>query len=454
MAVLIDKINHIHKEQKNIVEKVKHEDIQLTDAETEIAQSITSEIAGLYRDEIAQKGFTEDIKIKISNSVKDITKNYDISFEVAKRIEKYVISSITGLGPLENFMKDSSVTEIIVERYDKICIERNGKIVTTKTAFTDEEQLRTVIDRILQPIGRQINLHTPMVDGRLSNGSRVNATIPPVTPDGATLTIRKFAEDKLTGKDYLQFKTLNNEMLLFLIKAVQGRVSMIVSGGTNSGKTTLLNMLSSYIPEDELIITIEDSCELQLNQPHIRRMESRAINTGDMMPVTIQNCVKNALRMRPDRIIVGEIRDGTIVDMMSAMSTGHEGSMSTVHANDPHNLVNSRMPILYSMNENYNFSIESQNVQIAEALYLIVHVKKMKDGVRRITHITEVSGIKDNKILLNDIFYYDEINKMYNATGYVPKRILEVLKTNEIPVSMALFKVKKEGETDGVHINK
>lgn len=454
MAVLIDKINHIRKEQKNIVEKVKHEDIQLTDAETEIAQSITSDIAGLYRDEIAQEGFTEDIKVKISNSVKDITKNYDISFEVAKRIEKYVISSITGLGPLENFMKDSSVTEIIVERYDKICIERNGKIVTTKTAFTDEEQLRTVIDRILQPIGRQINLHTPMVDGRLSNGSRVNATIPPVTPDGATLTIRKFAEDKLTGKDYLQFKTLNNEMLLFLIKAVQGRVSMIVSGGTNSGKTTLLNMLSSYIPEDELIITIEDSCELQLNQPHIRRMESRAINTNDMMPVTIQTCVKNALRMRPDRIIVGEIRDGTIVDMMSAMSTGHEGSMSTVHANDPHNLVNSRMPILYSMNENYNFSIESQNVQIAEALYLIVHIKKMKDGVRRITHITEVSGINDNKILLNDIFYYDEINKMYNATGYVPKRILEVLKTNEIPINMALFKVKKEGKTDGVYINK
>jgi Flp pilus assembly CpaF family ATPase len=283
-----------------------------------------------------------------------------------------------------------------------------------------------------------------MVDARLPDGSRINATIPPVTPDGATLTIRKFPEKTYSGEDYLNFESLSEAMLEFLKTVVKGRCNIIVSGGTGSGKTTLLNMVSAYIPEEELIVTIEDSCELKLSQKNVRRMEVRSGgNAGD---VSMQSLVKNALRMRPDRIIVGEIRDGTVVDMMSAMSTGHDGSMSTVHANNPTNLVNSRLPTLYSQYKEGSFTSEGQVIQITEALNLIVHTARLKGGSRKITYITHVNGIdkESGLVKLENVFRYDGVNDVFKATGYTPINIMERLEEQGITLDPDLFVNKEE----------
>ena len=445
MPLLKNKIKADRDAKQAIDEKLSDVPLRPTEAEADKVKEISERIAAQFREEIAGKGFTEDIKEKIISSVAREAHNLGLDYETQKRIENITVANITGLGPIEPYILDSTVTEIIVQKYDNICIERGGKIYPVDAAFLSEAQLRTIIGRIVQPVGRQINLYTPMVDARLPNGSRVNATIPPVTPDGATLTIRKFPESVMTGDDYLRLRSLDEAMLDFLSKCVEGRVSLIVSGGTSTGKTTLLNMLSLFIPKDELIVTVEDSCELNLSQPNVRRMEARAINTEGMMPITIQSLVRNALRMRPDRLIVGEIRDGTVVDMMSAMSTGHDGSMSTVHANSPINLINARLPILYSMNQSTSFSEDSQRLQIAEALHLIVHIERLKTGERKITHITHVCGIeKDGKVRLRDIFAYNHSNGQFEQTDYTPKKILEHLAANGIETDSSIFKKSKE----------
>ena len=248
----------------------------------------------------------------------------------------------------------------------------------------------------------------------------------------------------MTGEHYLSLESLAKDMLDFLASAVRGKVNILVSGGTSTGKTTLLNMLSTYIPNNELIVTIEDSCELQLRQMNVRRMETRQSVAEGLMPITTQTLVKNALRMRPDRIIVGEIRDGTIVDMMSAMSTGHEGSMSTVHANGPGNLMNARMPILYGMNEHMKFSQDTQSLQISEAIQLIVHISRLSNGKRKITHITEVAGLTERgRVKIEDVFRYNEEKDEFVATGYTPVKTLARMKNNGITVDEAIF--SKEG---------
>ena len=438
-GLLSEKFKNKENTKKAVEEKVKQEEYTPTQQDNEIIETIISEISSKFRDTIAQNGFSDKIKEEIKIAVEQKCQTCQIGYEEQKRIERYALSSIIGYGPLDTYIDDPEVTEIVVQRYDNICIEKKGIVYKTKASFADEAQLKTVIDRILQPIGRQINLFTPMVDGRLPNGSRVNATIPPVTPDGATLTIRKFSTDVLSGQDLINFDSLNIPMLKFLSKCVKSKISLIVSGGTSTGKTTLLNVLSSFIPNNELIITIEDSCELSLKQPNVRRMEARAVNGEGMQPITIQSLVRNSLRMRPDRIIVGEIRDGTVVDMMSAMSTGHEGSMSTVHANSPVALVNSRIPILYSMNSNYSFAESSQKVQIVEALQLIIQITRLDNGERKISQITEVAGLENGKILLRDIFVYDKKNKQFKATGYIPKKIINIAKSHNVDIDEAMF---------------
>ena len=445
MPILKKRIQDDKNEKLAIDNKLSDVPLRPTDAEADKVKEISERIAAQFRDEISGKGFTPDIKDKITAAIAQEAHNLGFDYETQKRIENITVANITGLGPIDPYIMDSTVTEIVVQRYDSICIERGGKIYPVEAAFMSEAQLRTIIGRIVQPVGRQINLYTPMVDARLPNGSRVNATIPPVTPDGATLTIRKFPESVMTGTDYLRLKSLSQPMLNFLAKCVEGRVSLIVSGGTSTGKTTLLNMLSMFIPHDELIVTIEDSCELNLSQPNVRRMEARAINTEGMMPITIQSLVRNALRMRPDRLIVGEIRDGTVVDMMSAMSTGHDGSMSTVHANSPQNLINARLPILYSMNHATSFSEESQRLQIAEALQLIVHIERLKTGERKITHITHVCGLeKDGKVRLKDVFCYNPLSSQFESTGYIPSKILTHLSSNGINPDNSVFNKPKE----------
>ncbi len=434
-------------EKREIESKVESEDMRTTEIEASHVQIILKKISEKYRDEIAKASLEipEELNVEIRKTVVDLCQKLeDVSYESKKRIERLVMANIVGLGVITPYMQDPEVTEIVVQRYDNIVIERNGLIEKVNAAFMNEEHLRNIINRIVQSVGRAINIQSPMVDARLPNGSRVNATIPPVSPDGATLTIRKFSDSAMTGKDYLRLGSLNEKMLYFLAKAVEGRLSMLILGGTGGGKTTLLNMLSNYIPEEELVITVEDSCELNLHQRNVRRMEARlstATGHGERLnDVTIQDLVRNALRMRPDRLIVGEIRDHTVIDMMTAMSTGHEGSMSTVHANSPRNLVVSRLPILYGMSRQMSFSEQAQAIQITEALQLLVQITRLRNGRRVISHITEVTGLDDEyNVIINDIFVYDEEHERHKATGYVPEKLLEKLHIKGIDISSEFF---------------
>ena len=439
MPILREKLRNDKQQRSQIDKKIQNEAMHATKEEAHAVKQIIAAISADFKVELSENGFTQAVTDKIKKSIASRCQELDADYETKKRIEKIAVSNVIGLGPIQPYIDDDTVTEIIVQRYNNICVERNGKMFPVEAEFMSEEHLRTIINRIIQPINRQINLQAPMVDARLEDGSRVNATIPPATPDGATLSIRKFSKQALTGEDYLRLHSLDEKMLSFLAKCVESKISIIVSGGTTVGKTTLLNMLSSYIPKDELIITIEDSCELQLNQPNVRRMEAQEGYGDNSNKISIQSLVKNSLRMRPDRIIVGEIRDKTIVDMMSAMSTGHEGSMCTVHASSPQVLVNVRMPLLYRMAGN-DFSEEAQAMQIAEAIQLIVQINKIKSGRRVITHITHVQGLDENgKVALKDIFYYDENADSFYATGYIPDKILNAFAINRLDYDIALF---------------
>ena len=446
MSLLKDRIHRERQERLRAEKEVEGASVRPTTTEQEWVADTIEKISSQFKERISNEGLNSELQQEIRSTVKKMILELPVEDYISKmRIEKVVLSSMIGLGPLEEYMNMSDISEIIVQRYNHITIERNGRVEDTDVEFVSEEHLVNVINRIIQPVGRQINLHMPMVDARLPDGSRVNAVIPPISPDGALLTIRRFPEKTYTGEDYLSYQSLNEEMLYFLSKSVEGRASILVSGGTGSGKTTLLNMLSSYIPPQELIITIEDSCELRLNQPNVRRLEARMASAeNEMLSVGPRALVKNAMRMRPDRIIVGEIRDGTVVDMVSAMSTGHEGSLSSVHANSPANLINSRLPILYSMYGDASFTPEAQAIQVSEALDLIIHVSRLSDGARKITHITHVAGLDHGKILLKDIFIYDEHG--FHPTGYVPRTLLEKIKNRDVHIDMNIFeKTKRVG---------
>lgn len=454
MPQMRDVFRREKEEHRQIDERIQTEAMRTTDEEAAYILGILREVSSRYRDPIASAGLIipDSLKSCIQATIHDLAQKLDVDYETQKRIERLSLANIVGLGAISPYMEDPSVTEIVVQRWNNIVIERNGRIEQVDAAFMNEEHLRNIIGRIVQPVGRSINIQSPMVDARLPDGSRVNATIPPVTPDGATLTIRKFSRNALTGSDYLRLGTLDERMLAFLSRCVEGRISIIVSGGTNTGKTTMLNMLSGYIPQDELIITVEDSCELNLHQPNVRRMEARNSNIvgqGETVgAVTIQDLVKNALRMRPDRLIVGEIRDHTIVDMMTAMSTGHEGSMSTVHANSPTNLVTSRMPILYSMNSSMNFSESAQAIQITEAIQLIVQLEHLKNGKRVISSITHIDGLDAHEhIVLKDIFIYDRKTGQHKATGYIPESLLNRLESRDIHIARSLFTAEEGSDS-------
>lgn len=453
MSELMRRFRAEKEQRRQIEHEVETEAMRATEEEAAYVLGILKEISNKYRDEIASSGLViqPEIRVQIRKTIGECAQKLELDYETQKRVERLAMANIVGLGAITPYLDDPEVTEIVVQHWDNIVIERNGKIEKVKAAFMSEEHLRNIIGRIVQPVGRSVNIQTPMVDARLPDGSRVNATIPPVTPDGATLTIRKFSKSALTGDDYLRLGALTSDMLYFLSKCVEGKISLICSGGTNTGKTTLLNMLSGYIPDDELIVTVEDSCELQLHQPNVRRMESRGTGISgqgeNVSAVTIQDLVRNSLRMRPDRLIVGEIRDHTIVDMMTAMSTGHEGSMSTVHANSPYNLVTSRMPILYGMNTKMTFSELAQAIQITEALQLIIQLEHLKSGKRVISNITHVVGLDDkDRIELRDIFVYNQMTGRHEATGYIPDKILQRLESKGINLDLNIFKETARGD--------
>ncbi|MGH2659896.1 MAG: CpaF family protein [Actinomycetota bacterium] len=360
-------------------------------------------------------------------------------------IVRQIGDSVLGLGPLETFVHDPEVTEVMVNRWDSIYVERAGKIYWSGAKFHDDSQLRRTIDMIVAKVGRRVDEASPYVDARLPDGSRVNAIIPPLAIDGACLTIRKFSSDPYQAEDLVTFGTLTRPVVELLDACVRGRMNILVSGGTGAGKTTTLNVLSSFLPDDERIITIEDSAELRLQQPHVVRLEYRPPNIEGRGEVTIRDLVRNALRMRPDRIVVGEVRGAEALDMLQAMNTGHDGSISTIHSNAPRDAL-SRLETM-SLMAGMDLGIRAIREQISSAVNLIIHQARMKDGVRRLTHITEIVGMEGDIITLQDLFLFDytagiddegRFRGQLRATGLRPG-FLERLAEHGVAVPAEIF---------------
>jgi pilus assembly protein CpaF len=353
-----------------------------------------------------------------------------MSAEERKMLLKDIESDVLGHGPIEDLLKDADVTEVMVNGPFEIYIERAGKIYKTKKRFADAQHLRGIIDGIVTRIGRRIDESSPMVDARLPDGSRVNAVIAPIAIEGPFLTVRKFSEEPLTDGDLIRFGTFSRQTADFLELCVVGKLNMLITGGTGTGKTSTLNVLSSYIPSDERIVTVEDAVELRLNQPHVLQLESRPRNIEGKGEITIRDLVRNSLRMRPDRIVVGEVRGAEALDMLQAMNTGHEGSISTLHANSPRNAL-SRLETMVLM-AGTELPARAIREQIASAVDIILHLTRLRDGSRKITHITEVEGMEGDVITAQDIFEFDfsaGINEAgrfmgrLKATGVRPKFI-------------------------------
>jgi pilus assembly protein CpaF len=362
------------------------------------------------------------------------------------KIKEELLDEIIGFGPITALLEDKNITEIMVNGPEHVYIEKSGKLVLTDAKFKNDNHVMHVIKKIVAPIGRRIDESSPMVDARLQNGSRVNAIIPPLAIDGPSITIRKFAEDPFTVEDLINFGTINSKMAELLRYCVEGRLNIVVSGGTGSGKTTTLNVLSSFIPNDERIVTIEDAAELQLSQEHIVRLETRPVNMEGKGEVTIRDLVKNSLRMRPDRIIVGEVRSGEALDMLQAMNTGHDGSLTTGHANSPRDVL-SRIETMVLMS-GMNLPVKAIRDQIASAIDLIIQQSRLMDGSRKITYITEVQGMEGDVIILQDIFKFDQrgldgrgkVKGEFVSTGIVP-RFVQKLKEKGIIVPTELLNI-------------
>ena len=356
-----------------------------------------------------------------------------------------IIDEILGHGPIEPLLRDPDVTEIMVNSWDRIYVERFGQIHAVDAAFTDESHLRRVIDRIVSRIGRRVDEASPMVDARLPDGSRVNAVVPPIAIDGAALTVRKFSADPYTAEDLISFGTLTPQVANFLAACILGRLDIVISGGTGSGKTTLLNVLSGYLPSNERSITIEDSAELRLPQEHVLRMEYRPPNIEGAGEVTIRDLVRNALRMRPDRIVVGEVRDSAALDMLQAMNTGHDGSLTTVHANSPRDSI-SRLETMVMM-AGMELPIRAIREQITSAVDVIVQLARLRDGSRRIVQITEVVGMEGDVVSMQDLYTFDygagrdaygRFSGQVRSTGLRP-HFLDRLTEQGIPIHLEHF---------------
>lgn len=324
--------------------------------------------------------------------------------DLRKQIFDQVLNDLLGFGPIQSLLDDETVTEIMVNGPKKVFVEKKGQLVKTNITFDDDDHVLRIIDRIILPLGRHVDADSPTVDARLPDGSRVNAVVRPVAIDGPAITIRKFSKDKLKVDDLINFGSITKQMADFLRACVKARFNIVISGGTGSGKTTLLNVMSGFIPENERIITIEDAAELQLQQDHVMRMETKVANAEGLHAVSIRELVKNSLRMRPDRIVVGEVRSGEALDMLQAMNTGHDGSLTTVHANTPRDAI-SRIETLVLM-AGMDLPIKVVRQQVSSAVDLIVQQTRLKDGQRKVTAVTEVAGMEGDVIVLTDIFRF------------------------------------------------
>jgi len=389
----------------------------------------------------------DEVLVVIRNAVNG--EAIPLSFAERERLSREILDEIFGLGPLEPLLKDPTVSDILVNRFNKVYIERAGKLELTNYSFKDNAHLMQIIERIVSRVGRRVDESSPMVDARLTDGSRVNAIIPPLAIDGPCLSIRRFGRDPITARQMIENQTLTEPMLELLSAMVKGRLNILVSGGTGAGKTTLLNVLSGYIPNSDRIVTIEDAAELQLKQEHVVRLETRPPNIEGKGAVRQRQLVINSLRMRPDRIVVGEVRGEEAFDMLQAMNTGHEGSLTTVHANSPRDAL-ARVENMVSM---ANLSIPERAVrsQIASAIHAVIQIARMSDGTRKVITVSEITGMADESISLQDIFSFDrsgidengKVRGMFRATGMRPT-FAERLATSGARLRPALFESRSE----------
>ncbi|WOH39189.1 CpaF family protein [Thalassotalea fonticola] len=367
-----------------------------------------------------------------------------------QKIIKLINDEVLGLGPLETLFSDPSVSDILVNRFDNIFVEKQGKLEKVAVQFYDNKHLLNIIDRIVSSVGRRIDESSPMVDARLKDGSRVNAIIPPLALDGPSLSIRRFTVEKLKAEQLIQFNSMSEHMGQLIQAAVLGKLNILISGGTGSGKTTLLNILSGYIPEEERIITIEDSAELQLQQPHTVRLETRIANIEGKGEVTQRDLVKNTLRMRPDRIVIGEVRGSEAIDMLTAMNTGHEGSLTTLHANTPRDALG-RLENMVCMG-GFDMPVKNIRTQIASAINLVIQLQRQEDGRRRVTSIQEINGMEGEIITMSEIFSFvrtgkDEAGNIigdFKPTGVVPN-FHKQLKAKGISLPISIFGLEMNG---------
>lgn len=390
---------------------------------------------------------TDDVRQNIQELFEQILneENIVLSRPERARLFEQIVAEILGLGPIQTLLEDASVTEIMVNGSKNIYVERKGKIHRVPVTFENNEHVMRIIDRIVAPLGRRIDESSPYVDARLPDGSRVNAVIPPIALVGPTITIRKFARNPITVEQMIQYETVSQEAIQFLKVCVEARLNIVISGGTGSGKTTLLNVLSGFIPPDERILTIENAAELQLRQEHVITLESRPPNIEGRGEITIRQLVINSLRMRPDRIIVGEIRDEAALDMLQAMNTGHDGSMTTLHSNSPRDSL-SRLETMVLM-AGMDLPARSIREQITSAIDLIVHEERMRDGTRKIVNITEISGMEGDVITTTDIFTFEQtgmdngkIIGRIRPTGLRPK-FMEKIEASNLHLPPSIFGV-------------
>jgi pilus assembly protein CpaF len=392
----------------------------------------------------------DELRRRTEQTVRGIMAKMESMREIPPDIDKEqviidVLNEALGLGPLEYFLADDDISEIMVNHASQIYIEKKGKLILAPKAFSSNEAVRHVIERIVAPIGRRIDESSPLVDARLKDGSRVNAIIPPLALKGPALTIRKFKKERLRVRDLINFGTVTPQMVEFLETCVKVHKNIVISGGTGSGKTTLLNIISSFIPEDERIVTVEDAAELQLPQEHWIQLETRPANIEGKGQITIRDLVRNCLRMRPDRIVVGECRGGEALDMLQAMNTGHDGSLTTLHANTPRDAL-SRLETMVLMS-GMDLPIKAIREQVASAVNIIVQQTRFADGSRKVTYISEVSGMEGEIITLQDIFYFKQegftdegkVRGRFVPTGFVP-RFYDDLQRRGIPVNMNIFR--------------
>lgn len=412
--------------------KVKEENVDKYEA---LKVKIHKEIIENMDKDLKQKNFNDTISAQKVEELVTIILDRDagfLPFSERQKITTEMLAEVLGFGPIEQLIKDEDVTEIMVNGPKQVYVERRGKLTLTDITFRDDAHVMHVIEKIVAPIGRRIDESMPMVDARLPDGSRVNAIIPPLSLKGPSITIRKFSKDPLKIYDLIRFNTLTPSIARFLDACVKGRLNIVISGGTGSGKTTTLNVLSSFIPNDERIVTIEDAAELQLRQEHILTLETRPPNIEGKGAITMRDLVRNSLRMRPDRIVVGEVRSGEALDMLQAMNTGHDGSLTTGHANSPRDMI-ARLETMVLM-AGMELPVRAIREQIAAAIDIIVQQNRLRDGSRKITHVTEVLGMEGDVVVMQDIFRYEQkgvddkgnIIGEHRATGIIPKFIAQI----------------------------